>query len=36
MLVLIHNVHYTMPIVPVRPISIRVNPVEFVNSWYFG
>jgi len=39
MKVLTHNTHYTMPIVPVRPISlcsIGVSPVEFVNSWYFG
>jgi len=39
MLVLTHNTHYTMPIVPVRPISlcsIGVSPVEFANSWYFG
>jgi len=39
MLVLTHNTHYTMPIVSVRPISlcsIRVSPVEFVNSWYLG
>jgi len=39
MLVLTHNTHYAMRIVPVRPISlcsIGVNPVEFVNSWHFG